>query len=190
MHARLEDLEPVLALALGHVQRDVGAAQQFVGGLRPRRQDRDADARVDEQLLTAPDERGLQDGQQPPSDVGRRRDPGRDGRILDKDSELVAAHPRDRVPGAEGRAQALGDADQDGVALAVPQAVVDRLEVVEIDEEDRQRPRIALVERQGVVQPIDEERAVGKAGQRVMEGLVAELVLERLARGDVAVMSR
>ena len=62
------------------------------------------------------------------------------------------------------------------------EAVVDRLEVVEVDEQDGQpaaAPRCGSDER--VLEAVDEQRPVGEPGQRVVERLVAELVLERLA---------
>ena len=107
VHARLEDLDAVLAVALGHVHRDVGVAQQLVGRLVARRQHRDPDAGVDEELLAALRERRLERGQQPLGDHGRRR---RRGRVLDQDRELVAAHPGERVAVAERATQPLGDA--------------------------------------------------------------------------------
>ena len=73
------------------------------------------------------------------SSRSRDLDRGRRGRrVLDQDRELVAAHPRERVAGAQRTAQPLATRDQELVALAVAEAVVDRLEVVEVDEQDRQ----------------------------------------------------
>jgi hypothetical protein len=40
--------------------------------------------------------------------------------------------------------------------------------------------------RQGLHQAVLEQRAVGESGQGIVERLVAQLVLERLARGDIA----
>ena len=39
-----------------------------------------------------------------------------------------------------------------------------------------------------MVDAIAEEGAIGEAGQRIVEGLVSQLLLERLALGDVAVV--
>ena len=40
--------------------------------------------------------------------------------------------------------------------------------------------------RDGVAHALDEQRAVGEVGHRIVEGLVRELLLERLALADVA----
>ena len=58
--------------------------------------------------------------------------------VVDADAEhgeLVAAEPRDQILLAHGAAQALGDLDQQPVAGLVAEAVVDDLEVVEVEEE-------------------------------------------------------
>ena len=45
---------------------------------------------------------------------------------------------------------------------------------------------LAAVARDGVAHALDEQRAVGEVGDRVVEGLVGELLLEGLALADVA----
>ena len=54
-----------------------------------------------------------------------------------EDRELVAAEARDQVALADRAAQALGDLDQQPVAGLVAEAVVDDLEVVEVEEQHR-----------------------------------------------------
>ncbi len=66
------------------------------------------------------------------------------------------------------------------------EAVVDRLEVVDVEEENGQLPAIASAARQGVVDAIGEERAVGQAGQPVVERLELQLALETDPSGDIA----
>jgi hypothetical protein len=68
----------------------------------------------------------------------------------------------------------------------VAEAVVDLLEPVQVEEEDGHRPGLAFGPPQGVVDPVLEQGPVGQAGQRVVEGLVGELVLQLTALGDVA----
>ena len=58
--------------------------------------------------------------------------------------------------------------------------VVDELEVVEVDEEHADEPIGAPLAGQRVLDAVVEQRAVGELGQRVVEGAVAELLLERL----------
>ena len=55
--------------------------------------------------------------------------------------------------------------------------VVDRLEVVEVDEQN-DRTTAALWRGAGVGHTLQEERPVGEAGQRVVIGLVAQLLLQ------------
>ena len=88
--------------------------------------------------------------------------------------------------GPKRAGETMADGDQQLVAGAMPQAVVDRLEIVEIQEEDRQRglaQPAGAIER--VLDAIDEERPVGEPGQRIVQRLVAELCLELLAGRDV-----
>jgi hypothetical protein len=66
----------------------------------------------------------------------------------------------------------------------VAQAVVDVLEVVQVDEQDGQVARGRAG--QGVLDPLGEQGPVGQAGQPVVERLVDELGLELLAVRDVA----
>ena len=66
------------------------------------------------------------------------------------------------------------------------EAVVDGLEVVQVDEHDADRPAAADRAHDRVLDAVGEQRAVGEARDRVVESLVCELVLERLALADVA----
>ena len=60
------------------------------------------------------------------------------------------------------------------------------LEVVEVEQQDGARPAAAMAARLGVGDAVGEERAVRELGERVVERLVRELALERLALLDVA----
>ena len=78
------------------------------------------------------------------------------------------------------------DLGEDHVAGLVAEAVVDRLEVVEVDEHDRDQRAAADGRTEGVRDAVGEERAVGEVGDRIVERLMRELVLEGLALADVA----
>ena len=104
-------------------------------------------------------------------------------------SRTANSSPPSRAAVSTGRRvppSRCADGHQQLVARPVPQAVVDRLEVVEIQEQDGQR-RLAqpagAIER--VLDPIGEERPVGEPGQRIVQRLVAQLCLELLAGRDV-----
>ena len=86
--------------------------------------------------------------------------------------EFLAAVPADQVAGPQVRRDRLGDAAQDDVAGGVAVGVVDGLEVVDIDERDRQR---ALVARRALdfgEQVGEQGLAVDDAGQAVDGGAV------------------
>ena len=59
--------------------------------------------------------------------------------------------------------------------MRVPVTVVDDLEVVQVEEQHR---HLAAAAREGVPKPVYEQHAVGEAGERVVERLVLELLLE------------
>ena len=95
--------------------------------------------------------------------------------VLDHHRELVAAEARDHVLGAQARAQPRGDRHQQLVAGGVAEAVVDGLEVVEVDEQHRELA--APVGDRGL-DLVGEQRSVGEVRERVVVGLVVELLLE------------
>ena len=89
------------------------------------------------------------------------------GAILDQHDELVAAEPRHRVALAQVMAQAPRDVLQQAVAGLVAEAVVDVLEAVEVDEEERELLAAPLRERERTLQRVHEHRAVGQPGELV-----------------------
>ena len=98
----------------------------------------------------------------------------------------------DHLAAARRAAQATGDRGEELVAGGVAEAVVDELEVVEVDEEDGERRYARRLAADGRLEALLEADSVGEAGQRVVVGDVPELALgvgERLGRllslGDV-----
>jgi hypothetical protein len=85
-------------------------------------------------------------------------------RVVDEHGELVAAEARHGVPGARAVDQAMRKRAQELVPGAVSQAVVHRLEVVEVDEQHSRRHAIGDVA-DGLVHAIGEQRAVGEQRQ-------------------------
>ena len=57
-------------------------------------------------------------------------------KAVDQDAELITAEAGDKIAGAQVSTQPRGDAAQQRVAGVVTHAVVDQLEVVEVEEED------------------------------------------------------
>ena len=72
------------------------------------------------------------------------------------------------------------------VAGGVAEAVIDRLEVVEVDEHHADLGTAAARPEHRVLDAVGEERPVGEARHGVVERLVCELVLELLPLADVA----
>src|SRR5439155_9936461 len=105
--------------------------------------------------------------------------------VLEQQREFVAAEARRGVADADARRQALADLDEDLVAGGVPEAVVDRLEVVQVEEHDGEAGALAPAASERVANPLDEQRPVGEPGDRVVERLVRELLLECAALADV-----
>ncbi len=77
--------------------------------------------------------------------------------------------------------QALSDAAQDVVAGRVPERVVDALEVVKVHEQEGDASRLAPLPREGALEVIAQQDAVGEAGQRIVERVVDESRLQPLA---------
>ena len=90
------------------------------------------------------------------------------------------------------RAEAGRDRAQQPVAGLVPERVVDVLEAVEVEQHHRDLlllVRVAAARAPGagqrLGQPVVEQRAVGQAGERVVQGQLRDPRLRRLALGDV-----
>ena len=89
------------------------------------------------------------------------------------------------VAGANHRPEPVRDAHQDLITGGVPQGVVDHLETVEVEEQDGDGADRSRAARERVLDAVAEEGAVGELGQRVVERLVAQLLLERGPRGHI-----
>ncbi len=140
----------------------------------------DADAAPDRDLLALDRERDLQ----------RVDHALRDGEgtlqldlVRQEDSELVAAEPGRQVVRSDAAADPVRDRGEEPVAGRVAERVVDDLEVVEVEEEhDRAEPLPRGDEL--LLDALGEEGAVGQPGERVVIGLVPELLLEPRQLGE------
>ena len=103
------------------------------------------------------------------------------GLDLGQHDELVAAQARHGVRGAHDLGQARADLDQQLVAGLVAERVVDRLEAVDVEQQHRDAEAEALGAAEGVLDAVEEQRAVGQAGERVVQRLVAHDRLRALA---------
>ena len=85
--------------------------------------------------------------------------------IDEQERELVAAEPE----GLAALTQPRADLRKDAVARRVPVAVVDLLEVVDVDEAERQRPRLLFGAQQLTLEPLVEVTVIAEPGQRIGE---------------------
>ena len=178
------DEVPVAAVVLGLVHGRVRMLEQGRSVRRVQRVQADPDARAHEDL-DAGDDEGLAEAP---------ADPARDGfgcvadavhversigwRVAEhQQEELVAAVARHDLVRARRAPQAFRDGDQELVPGLVPEAVVDELEVVEVDEEDGEHGRLRVVAAHRLLEPLLEGDAVREAGQRVVVGNVPQLAL-------------
>ena len=99
--------------------------------------------------------------------------------------ELVAAEPRERVARAQPILQERRDRQDELVTGMVAERVVDVLEVVEVEDEQRPARSVARDVRDVGVELLLEAAAVEQARQRIVVGEPAQLVLEAAALGDV-----
>ena len=185
MHRRLEDAVAALAVALGHIHRNVGVPQELGRGRRVHvlADETDADARARKDVLAVDLHRQVERSQDP-----RRRVGGvcRAFDAVQEHGELVASEAGDGVRGSHGDLQPAADLLENLVARRMPEAVVDRLEVVEVDEHHRDLRHPATRAHQRVLDAVGEERPVGELRHGVVERLMRELILESLALADVA----
>ena len=136
------------AVALRHVHRDVGLLEQLVDRGGVRREARDPDASVDDQRAIAEEKRLLEILE----DLARGQLRTRDVRDRQQHGELVAAEPRHGVGLPQCPPQSSGHLLQHAIARVMPQRVVDLLEPVEVEDEERQRLLFAPRGEKGLLQ--------------------------------------
>ena len=168
-------------LLLRAVQREIGVPHQLQGMRAVVRRNRDADADTDIGLV-ALQVIGLADhlDDTPCEHGGVHRT--RNTQLQDR--ELIPAETRHRVAFAYGIHQARCDSAQQSVAHGMPQRIVDRLEAVKV--EAQQRKSLApLCHRQRLLQPFLEQRPVCQSGQDIVAGEEGDLRFGFPAARDV-----
>ncbi len=68
----------------------------------------------------------------------------------------------------------------------MPQAIVDALEVIEVEQQQGAAALFGLCRDQRMLGPVAEQQAVAQPGQRIVVGQVGQLTLGVLDRADVA----
>ncbi|OPZ04424.1 MAG: hypothetical protein BWZ09_01808 [Alphaproteobacteria bacterium ADurb.BinA305] len=115
-----------------------------------------------------------------------RRLPTLPAQLLQHDDELVATEPGHGIVLAHAAYEDGGDLHEQPIALLVAHGVIDRLEVVQVDEQQGADRALTRAARLRPLQPLHQQPPVGQAGQGVEVGQLPDLGLRRLARGDVA----
>ncbi len=105
---------------------------------------------------------------------------------VEQHRELVATEPGDRVARSEAFAEPTRHRAQQRVTGRVPEAVVHRLEVVEVDEHDRDPRTRAPAAQAGLVEAVDEQRAIRELGEVIAEHALLELARQLALHCDVA----
>src|SRR5438874_1491285 len=155
----LRDAPLVASLGLRDVEREVGRTDErrravAVVGVDGDA-DRDGDGEVGRGAVQRPAADPLAD---PAGEVLRAFEPG----FREQDDELLPAVARNDVDLPDLLADAVGNLDEYGVADLMPVLVVDLLEMVEVEHQQRQRP-------------MEPRGAVDLSGQRLLEeAVVAE----------------
>ena len=178
------DRVPVAAGVLGLVHGQVGLHEHRVRREAPvLGEQRDAQARGDAPRVARPGEHRLAaDGVEHARGDGLRLGAAALGQ---QHGELVPAQARQHVGVAQPPAQGVRDVHDQLVADAVPERVVDRLEVVEV-EHDRGAARAVALDLGDVALQLALERAaVEQPGERVVVGQMAQLLLMAPPLGDV-----
>ena len=147
----------------------------------------DADARGQEHLVLVELERPADFGEDGARQVRDRAAVVRIRRqSVHEQRELVAGEPADHGVLRQRAGQALGQHFEHPVAGAVAEGVVDLLEAVHVQVQQRHHLAAAQRARDGLLQQMVELHPVGDLGQRVVAGEVADAALGALAVGDVA----
>ena len=136
--------------------------------------ERDPYARGHERLEPVEVERLVQGADHAFGDVFRLGDVGK---VLTEHDELIAAEPGDGVADSDHRSNPLGSLPEKDVSRLVTETVVHHLEVVEVEEQHRERAAPPADEIDRVLGTVEKEHSVRKVGQRVVRGLVRELGL-------------
>ena len=175
-------LKSAAASCLGPIKRNVGIAHQPLGGVAMVGEGGDPEAGAHLDLLLVDHERCFQ----------RREHAARHliggvklGDTLLEQRELVAAESGPGIAGASEATQTSGDLSQQRIARGMAEAIVDLLELVEVEQHYRHASAVAACPSECVPEAVVEQHPVREAGEGVVQRCVTESFLGDLALGDV-----
>src|SRR3990172_10560406 len=173
-----EDLDSVSTRFLGAEHGRIGLSKQRFGVRGGVGKRRNADAARDVNLRLADRKRHFERAQDPLSDGGNVE---RVIYLFEDDRELVAAEAGHGFAIASDAAQKLRHGLEHAVAGLVTKGIVDLLESIQVDEHEGRTLAGAARLREGMVQPIMEQRAVDETGERIEVRALVQNALENLA---------
>ncbi len=100
--------------------------------------------------------------------------------VWQQDRELVTTDAEGTVAVAQGVADGVGHAYKQAIAGRMAFAVVDDLEVVEVDQQQRHRHVVATVEVELAVQLLLEGAVVAQSGETIVERVLARFPVQHL----------
>ncbi len=104
---------------------------------------------------------------------------------IEQDRELVPALARRDIAGTDRARDSLGDFDQQPVAGAMTQRVVDDLEVVEVEEQESNLQPASPPARECPLDVVAEQDSIREPGQRIVERIVKKPRLHPFLIGRV-----
>ena len=93
---------------------------------------------------------------------------------FDEHGEFVPANSRERIAVAETAAESGGHHLQQAIAARVTERVVDELEAIEVEKENRDRARVLLRVRQRHARFFVEQHSIRQAGEGVVKRLMSD----------------
>ena len=163
-HVTGEKLEVVATAFLGAVHRDIGVFQQFIRRHRIGGEEGDPHAGAAGDVITA---HLVGHGQRIDQLRGNPDHLFRPLRIHQHDGEFIAAQARHRIGFTHAILQPARHFDQQIVADGMAQGVVDRFEVIQIDEHQRHHRLFAPGLDHRLAQAVLKQHAVRQPGERV-----------------------
>ncbi|MNQ56810.1 hypothetical protein D3C85_709450 [compost metagenome] len=177
-----EELEAIAAQVLGVLHGHVRLADQRGDVAGVVRQQADAERAADYQLVAADGHGHAQLAEQA---AGPARQAGEAAEGVEDHGELVAGQARDGVGFRHRLGQAAADLAQQLVGHFMAEAVIEHLEAVQVDVQQRQAAAALARALAGLVQAVLEQGAVGQARKLVVAGEIAQALLRLAAGGEV-----
>ena len=182
-HRRLEHLDAVAAVALGVIHGEFGVLEPLLGALRLGVAERHADRAGEEDLAIVEGDRRAQraaDG------FGKRGDARGVALRQNDEAELIAGQPGERVLRLDQAPEPARQRQQDRVGERHADRVVDLLEAIDVDHHHgRADGAVGRGQAEHGFEPVEEQLAVGQAGEIVVHGVVQQPLFGGLEFGDV-----